>query len=174
MNYLRAIYFFPVVAMLIFSTAEAASTSVRTKKRWGFYLTQAGDPFPNLVGFNLSFNLRAWLQLHAGGGLVVTSSPTTYSAGAGARFLLPNLNCSPFIGFGYSQLFSTVDRDIEVKTPLGTEFNTTSNKGQLYVSGGLQWTTTGGFVLGAGVNYSLVSGSGWLPFGQLGYQFGSK
>lgn len=166
------------VISIFVSNPSAHAESSRMNNRVGFYLGVFGDPFPSFVGINLGLNALDFLRFHIGYGSVTgtvtsTSSPgqnanfTFTTIGGGAKFLVPDWNFSPLLGIGFSQVSVTSSGPSTTNTLYG--FNGSATAG--YAALGFDWQANIGFNLGFGYNWSLISGAGGLPYGQIGWFF---
>lgn len=153
-----------------------AAGNNRTSHPFGLYLSLLGDPFPSVWGINAAYNLAPWARLAAGYGSVsgtsinaslqtVTINMTTI--GAGLKFMLPEANFTPVLGVNWAQVTVSTSGG-----SLSSTFNGfTASGSHIYATAGLDWTSSGGFNLGAGYNFSFTNGVGGAPFISLGWFF---
>jgi hypothetical protein len=160
----------------LFSTPVfARDGDSRLLHRFGAYIGAFDDPFPTFLGFNFAYNTSSWSRITCGVGFV-TQTDTVGSAsatitglnfGGGIKFFVPNWSLSPTIGMNYAQVNVSYRGDPSKLSVDG--FTQSGSHG--YVSLGLELQTSGGFMIGAGVNVSLLSIVENIPYANIGMFF---
>lgn len=167
-----------LAALLIFTSLScfaSGSVSNRVARPFGVRLGLLGDPYPTLIGINVDYSLFDFARVTAGFGYTTvsgTSGSGTWSLkattlGAGVRFLVPGWNLTPIAGISYANVGITASGSSGGQTINGL----TASNSLFYLSGGIDWTASSGFHVGAGYNMSLLAGVTGLPYVSLGFFF---
>ena len=144
----------------------------RSDKKFGVYLSLAGDPFVSLGGLNGAYNATDFLRLNAGLGYVGTDTASLTSVGLGAKILVPHWEFSPFFGLNFSESF--------LSSSLGQVFFYNPSNGNIsgnslsffYPSAGLDWQTQGGFNIALNlIFFDVANTTGVLPGLNIGMFF---
>lgn len=152
-----------VLFVLAITQTVQAQESNREAHKWGGYISILGDPSPSIFGLNVGYNLNSMLRVHAGYGEVKVSDIFTgvetsmTSIGAGIDAFWPEWNFTPVVGLSYTHV--AVDGD-------GFDVAASNITAKI----GFDWTTKGGYMLGAGIQVAL-SGDGDGPYVQTGWFF---
>lgn len=159
------------------SVAIDGSASARLARKIGFYVGVVNEPAPSLLSVNAGYNVTDYLRLSAGLGRISSSLSTTDSLGnsasiegsattlgAGARFMVPGWSLTPTVGLHAAHVFYS-------GTPMITLGGFDQNGGHVYVSGGLDYQSKGGFNLGLGINKSFKSEIGNSAYLNMGWFF---
>ena len=139
----------------------------RSAHKLGITFSYFGDPFPSLLGANLSYNLGSLMRIRAGYGNINISNPLISSYGAGGILFIPGLNLSPFLSAGWSRISSTWNANVGFYDLMEISTNTS----HLYLGVGLDWQAKSGFNLSVGYNYSAKPGIRGLPYVSAGWFF---
>ena len=149
-------------------SADAFAGS-RSHKKIGLDLGLITEPFPSLLGYNLSYNVFDQLRLTAGYG-TVSSTGAGYSMdvktiGVDAKLFLLNWSFAPFVSLGYTSVSGTVSG---VGTSGGISLSGTGKSAHYGI--GVDWQTWAGFNLG--LEYKNLVGSSLGTTGAPGLYIG--
>lgn len=129
------------------SNLLAAEESNRLHSRLGFEVSLLGDPFPALLGANISYNLYDFLRAKAGGGLSSDFDGNNWQTlGCGLRFFVPGWNLSPFGGVSIAHRWHQ-----DTYTPNKSDEITYG-----YLSIGLEWLAQNGINVGAAISVPIA------------------
>ena len=94
---------------------------------------------------------------------------TATTLGGAFNLFVPGWNFSPTVGVGYAAITVTISGTTETLSQSVGGF--AASDSHTYVIAGIDWVTSGGFNLGAGVNISMKEGVGQLSFLNIGWFF---
>ena len=136
-------------------------------KRLGLYAGFIGDPLPAQFGGNVAVNAADYMRVTAGYGTYngLTNSLSCWALGT--RAFVPDWDFSPTAGLGVGGVILNA-----AALPTGTAVVQGVNQSSTFVflTLGLDWQTSFGLYLGAGVNVSMGQ-AGSLPFVDVGWFF---
>src|SRR4051812_30156988 len=82
--------------------ADTFQDNVRSYRPIGVYATLWGEPFPSLVGANLSYNVYDFARVSAGIGSDSTDRLRASTMGVGMKLFVPSLPLSPTVGLHWA------------------------------------------------------------------------
>lgn len=136
-----------LLALQILIGTPEASASSRATKKIGLSVGILTEPFPSVIGYNLSYNLAKFLRLGVGyGNISLTSTAYTVDVTTIAfdvKGFLLDWNFAPFLNLGYTNVSGTISG-----TGSASGLSVTSTGGALYYGAGIDWQTYLGFNLG--------------------------
>lgn len=161
-----------LVAMAMLLPAPEASAGSRASKKIGIGIGLITEPFPSLLGYNLSYNLSDKFRLTGGYGSV-SATGTGFSLdvktwGMNLKYFPLSWNFAPFLEGGASSVSGTI-------TGTGTVSGlSVASTGVFYSAGcGIDWQTGIGFNLGLSYKFLFGKNSGNVaaPGLHLGWYF---
>ncbi len=158
-------------ALAVLASSSAALAGNRSLNKLGVTVGLLGDPYPTVIGYNANWNVLPFMRLVAGYGSISASTnggelKATTMAG-GVRLMKSEWNFSPVVGLSYGKVDVTTTGSVGTTTVGGFSGSATHS----YWTAGFDWQASGGFNFGFGVNGSLKSGIGSVPFINLGWFF---
>lgn len=157
------------------NATAADDADARSAHKFGFYFSLLGDPFPNLWGINLAYDLTNFMRINAGYGStsasvtsgLSTATITLMTLGGGVKFFVPHWNFSPVVGMNYT------NATVSVTGNAGTNnlYGLSANASVVYANVGIDWQTHYGLDFGVGYDISFLAGVGGAPYFTLGWFF---
>jgi hypothetical protein len=149
-----------VLALVLIQSAirlPEASASSRSVKKFGVGVGLITEPFPSVIGYNVSYNLAQFLRLGVGYGSI-SASGAGYSfdvktIAVDAKAFLLDWNLSPFVNLGFTNVSGTISG-----TGSASGLSLTSTGSSIYYGGGLDWQTNFGFNIGFDFKVMSIGG----------------